>query len=228
MNISRKQLLATGTCVALTPAFVRAAPVSAELPAFHFDDARFASILARPARHRQCCASTKIAGGAVLHAMLASLYAYQFDLGEGPGTMHTVAVLYHGSAIALGLDDRIWNELLIPALPHLGSDMRSDITHGEAPLAGHGNPFLHRNKADALEDDASIEALVSRGSHFFVCNNALEGVSWEIARALGQPGAVVYQRLVGGLVFGAMAVPAGVMAINACQEAHFTYLQTTL
>jgi intracellular sulfur oxidation DsrE/DsrF family protein len=31
-----------------------------------------------------------------------------------------------------------------------------------------------------------------------------------------------------GIVPGALVVPAGVMAINACQEAKFTYIQSSV
>jgi intracellular sulfur oxidation DsrE/DsrF family protein len=227
--MTRKQLLETGASAALLSSVAAAtASCAASEPRFQFDRARFADILAKPAQHRQCCASAKTAGGAVLSAMLATLYAYEYDLNEGAGTVHEVAVLYHPSGVMLGLDDAIWNEFLIPALPHLSTTMRADLTFDGTPAAHGGNPFLHRERNTALEDDSSIEALVSRGSHLFVCNNALSGLSGTLANALHRTEADVYARLLGGLVPGAMAVPAGVMAINACQEAHFTYLQATL
>ncbi len=227
--MTRKELLEASASAVLLSSVAAAAPCAAsEIPRFVFDRARFDEILAKPAKHRQCCASAKTAGGAVLDAMLATLYAYEYDLGEGAGTVHEVAVIYHPTGVMLGLNDLIWNDLLIPALPHLSAHFREDLTSSGAPAAGKGNPFLHRARGTALEDDPSIEALVSRGSHLFVCNNALLGLADALATALHASGDTLHQRLLANLVPGAMAVPAGVMAINACQEARFTYLQATL
>lgn len=218
--LTRAQLLALGTGALLATA---STGVAASSTAFQFDQARFADILGRPARHRQCCASTKAEWG-VLDAMLSTMYAYEVDLREGPGTVHEVAVLYHQAGIVLALDDGVWNDLLLPALPHLSSYVR-DALNG---LSTKGNPFLHRRAGTPATDDPTIEALVSRGCHFFVCNNAMLGLSDSLATALHETSDRIHERLLDGLVPGAMAVPAGVMAINACQEAHFTYLQATL
>ncbi|HEY9084391.1 MAG TPA: hypothetical protein VIN40_00410 [Candidatus Tyrphobacter sp.] len=226
--MTRKQLLEAGASAAMISSVAAATPrsgASGSIPRFRFDRARFAEILARPAQHRQCCASAKIAGGVVFDAMLATLYAYEYDLGGGAGTVHEVAVLYHPAGAMLGLGDAVWNDLLIPALPR-SAYLRSNLEGAHA--AGKGNPYLHRARRTAIEDDASIEALASRGCHFFVCNNALDGLSGMLAQALHRSAGDVYARLLGGLVPGAMAVPAGVMAINACQEARFTYLQASL
>lgn len=220
-GLTRKELLALGGLAMIPLGAAEIAAASAET--FAFDQARFETILAKPARHRQCCASTK-ASDAVLHTMVATMYSYEYDLHEGPGTVHEVGVLYHPAGVVLGLDDAVWNALLLPALPHLSAYYRTALDG----LSRHGNPFLHRQSGASLEDDASIEALVSRGSHFFVCNNALLGLADSLATAHGMTSDAVHQRLLAGLVPGAMAVPSGVMAINACQEAHFTYIQVTL
>ncbi len=234
MNLSRKQLLAAGAGAALFPGALGCAvppqvnrDSGPSSTAFHFDEARFNQILAKPAQHRQCCASARIASGIVLDAMTATMYAYEFDLGEGPGTVHEVGVLYHPAGAMLGLNDAVWNELLVPATPRLSSHLHSELTMAGAKAHG-GNPYLHRHKNTRLEDDMSIEALVSRGCDFFVCNNALLGLADGLAEALHEQSAELHARLLANLVHGAMAVPAGVMAINACQEAHFTYLQASL
>ena len=238
MILSRKNLLAAGTALAaasaMAPTLAAATPSPApartpepSLPPLQFDQARFAAILGQTARHRQAFSSTKISGGTVLDEMVSSMYAYEVDLGEGPGTMHTVAVLYHGPAITLAFSDALWQNYFRPAIPHVSPSLRAMLGDNDVP-AGTGNPYLHRNKNAALEDDSSVEALVARGSHFFVCNNALQGFSYAISHALGMQALTVYKALLGGLVDGAMAVPAGVMAVNACQEAHFTFLQATL
>lgn len=191
--------------------------------AFHFDEARFRAILAKPARHRQCCASTK-PSWSLLDAMMATMYAYQFDLNEGPGTAHEVGVVYHPAAVTMALDDEIWNALILRALPRMSSYYTNELSH----LSSKGNPFLHRRADVPVTNDTAIAALVSRGASFFVCNNALLGLADDLGTALHENSDRVHARLLAGLVPGAMAVPAGVMAIDACQQAGFTYLQTAL
>ena len=220
--MKRRELFALGAAAAVLPA-CKARAVAAASAGFHFDADRFASILATPARHRQCCASTKPAS-VLLDTMVATMYAYEYDLNEGAGTVHEVAVLYHPAAVTMALDDVAWNALLLPALPRLSSYYHTALDG----LSTHGNPFFHAHHGIAVEDDASIEALVSRGCHFFACNNALYGLADSLGTALGQNGDRIHEKLLDSLVPGAMAVPSGVMAINACQEAHFTYLQVAL
>ncbi len=228
MKLSRKQLLAA-SAAAFIPAACSSPPVAADgsSATFTFDPARFERILAIRARHKQCVASAKVANGLVFYAMVATLYAYEFDLHEGAGTVHEVGVFYHPEGVVLGLGDGVWNDIIVPALPYL---LRHEFSGFRSKPAqpGKGNPYLHRDKRIALEDDPSIEALASRGCHFFVCNNALRSLAGTLAIALHRPQESIYARMRDDLVPNSMVVPAGVMAINACQEAHFTYLQAAL
>ena len=214
---TRRDFIAASSAIALLrPAAVTAAPASAapdELQ-FTFDRARFDAILHKPARHKQAFGATKIAGGEVLSLMLNSMSAYDDYLKEGPNALQTVAVLYHGNAIGIALSDAAWNELLIPFLQKTPS-MAKDIPEAQP---GKGNPYLAKRVPD----------LVRRGASFLVCHNAIEGVSYALSETLGQTVEKVHETLMAGIVPGALVVPAGVMAINACQEAHFTYIQTSV
>jgi hypothetical protein len=87
------------------------------------------------------------------------------------------------------------------------------------------NPFLRPGKDP---DAPSIEQLVKAGTLFYVCNNAAHGFAMLLGRLTKQTPASVYDRLVAGLAPGVVLVPAGVWAIQALQERHFTTLQTTL
>jgi intracellular sulfur oxidation DsrE/DsrF family protein len=235
VRLTRKELLATGAAALVPAACAKPPDKDGTLPGgFAFDQGAFQRILAIPVRHRQCVASARIASGLALYSMVNTMYAYEYDLHEGPGSVHCVGVFYHVEGAVLGLNDRVWNELLFPAYPHLSSTMQSNLrdTNDAPPAANHGNPWLHRHPGLALEDDPSIEALVLRGCHFFVCDKALQELAKTLAQALvhtaGTGKSPIYHQLLGGVVPGAMVVPAGVMAINACQEAHFTYLQAAL
>ena len=109
------------------------------------------------------------------------------------------------------------------ALPRLAPSIRADIADLKA---GDGNQWLHKPKFG--DYDASIDTLGKRGAVFFLCNNATTGFAQSVATALGITPAAAYAKLTKNLVPHAMLVPAGVWAIHALQEAHFTYQQVTL
>jgi intracellular sulfur oxidation DsrE/DsrF family protein len=206
--IRRTFLAATATGIAVAAA----APTPAAA-AWQFDRAAFEAVLARPYRHRQVYATTQLAGGIVLHYMENALEAYEKGFGEGPGTLHVAAVTY-GPSLALALDDTAWAKYRLgPFLNGLPTQQQPDPTLAAA-LA---NPF-----------GARVDALVGRGASFFVCNNALHGVSTLLAKTAGSSADAVHDDLVGHLRAGAMLVPAGVAALNACQEARFTLVQASI
>jgi intracellular sulfur oxidation DsrE/DsrF family protein len=233
---TRKNFLLTSSVFALAPALADAAAPTRthaskkKLPlTFTFDRARFDEILAKPAKHKQCFGATKLEGGGVLFAMHNSIDAYEGYLKEGSGAMQAVAVLYHGASVALALNDAIWNEYITPLfrdktyLRHATADEREQIAH---LTLGRGNPFLRSASKDP--DDISVERLVSGGSSFFVCHNAIAGFSGIVSDAVKQPVEKIHAAVMAGIVPGALVVPAGVMAINACQEAKFTYIQSSV
>ena len=228
---TRKDFI-VGACMvsAATPLAAAAAPAAApqagapggSLPKFVFDRAAFRAMLAKPARHRQCFGATKLEGGTMLYEMRNSMEAYDDDLGEGPGALHAAGVLYHGAAIALAMTDDLWNAYLIPAGAALPDTLKNDLPRDLRP--GDGNPFLR----SATKGRVSVESLVARGASFFVCRNAIVGFADVFAKALARPRSEIYERVMRGIVPGALVVPSGVMAINACQEAHFAYIEATL
>ena len=89
------------------------------------------------------------------------------------------------------------------------------------PLARPGDP-LHPSA------DGSIEGLTKRGASFFVCNNALMGLATFLATSSpfggGRGVDAILADLQAHLAPGAILVPAGVAALNAAQEAKFTYV----
>jgi intracellular sulfur oxidation DsrE/DsrF family protein len=213
---SRKAFLLT---TALTAALPGAA--AAATGGHPFDRARFEARLARDAKHRQCFGVTKLEGGTALANMYNSIYAYEVTLNEGSGALHAAAVLYHGTSIVMAFDHATWNGLIWPSKLLTQSDLGKDAWRAKH----RDNPFY----GSAARDESTVQALSKRhGASFFVCNNAVTGMASEIAGALKLQDDAVYARLLGGIVPEAMVVPAGVMAINACQEAKFTYIQATL
>lgn len=218
---SRKDFLAASSLFALTPALADAASPAPKQKTsadpeltFDFDKRRFDEILGKQAKHKQCFGATKLSGGDVLAGMTNSLNAYEQFLKEGPGALQAVAVLYHGASIALALSDAVWTQLLVPSLKSAPESIRKDVGTAKP---GSGNPYRDE-----------MRALVKRGCSFFVCHNAIAGFSELVAGAVKQTPQQVHERIMAGLLPGALAVPAGVMAVNACQEAKFTYIQSSL
>jgi len=206
---------ASSPAPAATPA---SAPAGGAVP-FHFDRMAFQAILAKPYPHRQMItAITYGQAESVPHYLANSLRAYADPNGfaAGPSGLHCAAVLY-GPAIAMVLDDAAWVKYPIGTLTF------KDRTK---PIAANSPDIPRKNP---LLDDAT-ELVAQHDVAFFVCNNAFSGIAASIAKIVdgGEPSrervVAIHDDLATHLIPGSMLVPAGVAAINAVQEAHFTYL----
>jgi hypothetical protein len=189
-------------------------------------------ILRTPYRHRQVYGAHRAENGVVFGQMRDALNAYEFDFGEGPGTLHVAAVFY-GTAAALGLDDEVWRRYRLAAVLSARDDDVAAAANGRS-----GSPFLHgrhafdpsvpRDDPRHPSNDDSLDALRRRGAAFFVCNEALGAFASFIAAnpqyARGRALDGVLADLRAHVVPGALLVPAGVAALNAAQEARFTYI----
>lgn len=195
----------------------------------NFEIAAFDLALATAALHKHLFTSVKIDGGEVFGAMRGTLDAYA-GMGVSLKDVKPVAVLYHGYAIALGFDDLVWNQFFLPLLAMNATDERSIDAKKEFDTVvdpkKKGNPCLHKQGGDF---DTSIESLVAdAGARIFMCNHATEGVASGVARKLGKNPADVYKTMSTHLVPNAMLVPAGVWAVHAVQERHYTFLPASL
>lgn len=192
---SRRNFLAATALAAAAAGVPLAAPAAAG-----FDRAAFEARARLPFAHRQAFASPRVADGAVLGFMYNSLNAYETGFGEGPGTLHAAAVLYH-TGVALALDDDAWRTFGLADATRAAGDR---LTVANAA----GNPFLHSPQGWGIAD------LQRRNASFFVCHNALA----DLARRTGTTFDVLQAHVLPGM----MVVPAGVAAVNALQEEHFT------
>lgn len=220
---TRKDFLAIGSLLATAPQVVGPATPSSNTSVagdadltFTFDRQVFERVLNKPAKHRQCFGAVRLDGGGIVTSMANSIMAYDDFLQEGLGAMYAVGVLYHSSAIALAMNDDVWDNILVPYLKH-NLDWQKEIPEAKA---GGGNPYMKPIWVPGL--------IKYRGGAFFVCNNAITAFAYGAAEALSRPAQEVYTEILKGIVPGAVLVPSGVMAINACQEARFTYIQTSL
>jgi hypothetical protein len=212
---TRKTFLAAGAALAAVGVPLTA-PAKDTLAAF--DDA-----IRTNAPHKHLFAATMFAEGDVISAMRNTLNAYQ-EIGTPIGEVFPVAVLYHGPVVAIAMDDSMWNKYVVAAAKKLPpkSEARADFD-SIYDARNDGNPCLHQH----APHDRSIESLVGDvNARFLVCDNALRGYSGQLATVLEQPPNEIYADVTGHLVKNATIVPAGVWAIHALQEQHFTLLQT--
>jgi len=210
--VKRSEFLALS--VAATAVAAQARPAAAAGSGFAFDRGAFEAVLARPFRHRQVFGTARLGGGLVLHYMQNSLNAYRDGFAEGPGTLHVAAVFY-GTSLAAMCPAALWKTFSLQTF--LGRT-------GEAFEQGKRgiNPYADQ-----------VTALRTAGASFFVCNNALREVTEQLANApegAGSDPNAIYAEIAPLLRRepSVMLVPAGVAALNAAQEAHFTLLQATL
>lgn len=176
------------------------------------------------AAHKHLFAATKFDSGFVLTAMRNTLEAYR-DLGTPSSHVFCVGVLYHHDVIAIAFNDEMWEKYEIPYGRKYPKSSPAGIDFASIYDGGtRGNPLLH---ADASQG-SSVEALVVKGSRFFVCNNALRNYASSVATELEENPVEIYDDLTRNLVRGATIVPAGVWAVHALQERHFTLLQTSV
>ena len=225
---TRKDFLVAGTLVAAIPGTALADAPVATSPAskVDFDTAAFTKLLSGPQSHKHLFASVEISGGEVFSAMRNTLNAYK-DIGVAWSDVYPVAVLYHGFAVLMAFDDTIWNQYIIPYAAQLvkghGGLNQIMSIHKDGST---GNPCLVKQGGAS---DTSIPSLVAdAGARFFVCNNAAHGMARAFAKGLNKPADTVYSDLTQHLVMNAQLVPAGVWAVHAIQEQHFTLLHTSL
>jgi hypothetical protein len=147
----------------------------------------FAAIEARlmlPFRHRQAFGSHALADGAAGGFMLNSLNAYEFDYGEGPGTLHVLGIFY-GTAVAMLVDDAAWKKYKIDVVQQRRGDPAKRATpDGGNPYARATStldPTAARSDIHGFYHDTSLAALSKRKASFLACDNALTGLATDIA-----------------------------------------------
>jgi len=185
------------------------------------------SVLRRPALHKQVIAAPKIDGGAALRYAGNGLNAFRFAFGEGAGSLHVLCVFY-GTSLLFAANDTLWRKYQLFDVLDRADDALPLMVH--TPV----NPFYHAHSSmramDSATDengfyyDFTVQALTQRGVSWFVCNNALHGVSRQIAALRNLKPGNVYNDFRENLIPQAVVVPAGVAAIVLAQEAGFTFL----
>jgi intracellular sulfur oxidation DsrE/DsrF family protein len=168
-----------------------------------FDRSAFEALAQQPFPHRQLFAARGTDAESLFNEMKNSLDAYEGDFGGGKGSLHVAAVLY-GVAVTFALDGGAWAQYRLAQ--RVGRTQET-------------NPFID-----------PMRVLMQRGTSFFVCNKALTGLAVSIANLPGVQTSAdeLLNVLQSHVIAGITIVPAGVAALNALQEAKFTYVQASL
>lgn len=192
--------------------------------AFHFDRDGFYAILRKPFDHRQVAAATTFQSGTdALDHMQRSIEAYADPLGftAGGNTFHAACVMYAGDSPLLALDDSMYAKYPVAVI------FEEEMNPGNA---------LYASRARSMRTNPSAmkyrQLVADHGASFFVCNNALSGLAYEVAKAIAPKTAAVtreqvvaiHDEMVEHFLPGTMLVPNGVGALNALQEERFTFL----
>ncbi|MGH7727265.1 MAG: hypothetical protein ACREM2_00520 [Vulcanimicrobiaceae bacterium] len=197
------------------------ADILAPVP-FHFDRAAFFAIVERPFPHRQLGVGKSFAGATTLMAGFRnSLAAYADPDGfaAGPASLHCAAVLYAGYSYNMVLDDAMYAKYPLGLMDD--EEMRpNDLRYRAFWKALRRNPM-----------ENFLRPLIDQGTSFFVCNNALSRFAAALAHRTAPNGVAptrkevvaIHDELVDHFIPETRLVPSGVAAVNAVQEAHFTF-----
>jgi intracellular sulfur oxidation DsrE/DsrF family protein len=231
---TRRTFFGASAIALSTAGFAAAGAAGAPAAANGYDLAAIAGRLNLPFRHRQVFGSHKLADGAAAAFMVNSLNAYQFDYGDGPGTLHVLGIFY-GTSVAMLLDDAAWRKYSIGVVQQRRGDPAKAATEtGGNPYARASStldPAAARGDLHGFYHDTSIAALTKRQASFFACDNALNGLATDIAVTYGmsdEPVETVHADLRAHLLPGTLLVPAGVAAVNQAQEMKFTFLPASV
>ncbi len=190
---------------------------------FPFDRDAFRAILERPYPHRQIVAATSYIGAGVgMSHLQNSLLAYADPNGfaAGPNGLHIAMALYGNYSYNTVLNDAMYAKYPIGLI---------------SDEAMRPNDTSYRTFWTNLKINPSgsfVKTLADRGASFFVCNKAFMGLVSEIAKRTTPAQSqitreqviAIHDELAANFLPGTMLVPAGVAAVNAAQEAKFTFL----
>jgi intracellular sulfur oxidation DsrE/DsrF family protein len=189
---------------------------------FLFDRAAFQAIVDRPSPHRQFAAPDTFGSATVAMSHFTnSLTAYADPNGfaGGPDSLHCAAVLYSGRSYLMVLDDAMF------AKYQVGRFVDEELRPNDTTYRKYWTGLQHNPMADFLKP------LTEAGVSFFVCNNSLSGFAYELAQKAAKGAPVkqeavisIHSELAAHFISSTMLVPAGVAAVNAVQEARFTFL----
>jgi intracellular sulfur oxidation DsrE/DsrF family protein len=197
-------------------------------PRSAFDESGFNAKLGKPAQIRQVWDNVAFKPG-MLNNVKNALNGLHFGFGY-PADELTLALANHGPSTAYNCTDAMWAKYRIGEFLALRDTQGTPITRNvflsrRNSLTGPSDP----NDPSSPFQDASIEALQSRGVIFLACHTGIEELSRGLVKAghapSGMSGSDVAADILMHLIPGAHVVPAMVAAIAVVQARfHYTYI----
>lgn len=149
-------------------------------------------------------------GGNPLRVPRNYLNAHNTVSGLPDSELNTIVGIA-GSAFAMNASDRLWKDYA------LGEHFQ--IKEPSTGKWAERNIYID----EAGQPNTSIKALLSRGTIFWQCNNALNGTAAELADKMKKDPAVIRADLAAGLNPWVKLVPAHTMLVGLVQERGFAY-----
>jgi hypothetical protein len=208
----RRTFLATVGATAAAIALAADPLAAAELPVSKWD---LAWLDAQRGKHRQVFdlgSRNPQTSGNPLRVVKNWLNAHHEVYGL-PDSALSTCVGISSDAFPINASDPLWT-----AYP-IGEHFQ--IKDPETGEWARRNLWLDAPKSGGPE--SSVRALQARGTIFWQCNNALNGVVQELATRTGGEIPKIRADLIAGLNPGVKLVPAHTMLLGLVQERHFTY-----
>jgi hypothetical protein len=234
-HITRRSLLSRAAVGLTTLGLFSGAPHETEgqlvWRASEWKLAEFQKLVNHPARIKQVYDIVQIGDGKFLNDIKNSLNGLRFGFGI-PERQIKIAAALHGPANMLNYDDYIWEkyqigEWLKVTDPATGKPARKNLFYnskiGLKPESAAKKP----DDLNSIYQDASMQALQSRGAQLLSCHTALEEqVRALISRnKLSQSPEDIVNDMLAHTMPGVMAVASMVAAIAVLQsEGHYPYI----
>ena len=228
MRLSRRTFVASAAAVtaATLSANARATDSSSAAPAtivhFHilkpneFDHAMVMETLTGTAKNKQIFQASE---ATVIAPRVASLYlhiansmnAFEFSYPSSIGPVTTAAVLM-APAMVFALKDSMWQKYRI------GKEFNLPSTNEFYKATSNLEMSASPDDPNGIYQDWSAEALLKRGTKFFVCHNATTAVAAMIAAKSSASMPAILSDFEKNLLPGFTFVPAGVATVQLAIE----------
>ncbi|MGI8772977.1 MAG: hypothetical protein ACR2JE_16255 [Acidobacteriaceae bacterium] len=193
--------------------------------------ADFEKLVKHPARIKQVYDVIPIGDGKFLNNIKNSLNGLHLGFGVPVDQIKIVAAL-HGPANMLNFDDFIWKKYQIGAWLKVDDPDTGKPAEKNPYLASKAGPGLRYaskdpDSRDSLYQDATIQALQSRGVQFLSCHTATEEQVRVLLKHNNQtePPEPIVKEMLAHTIPGVLVVAAMVAAIALLQiDGHYSYI----
>jgi hypothetical protein len=231
-NLTRRSFVGQAT-VGFATLGAMATPANAQLvykPA-DWKIADFNRLIKNSSRVKQVYDEIQIGGGKFLNNIKNSLNGLHFGFNIPANQIKVVSAM-HGPANMLNFDDYVWQKYRIGEWLKVDDPQTGQPSVRNPFFASKTGPDLHHASQDpndetSLFQDASIQALHSRGVQFLCCHTATEEQSRVLIKqySLAQKPEEIVKDMLAHTISGVLVVASMVAAIALLQsEGHYSYI----